>query len=341
MSRFFVDAWDPAYGTSFEATGGGPAAPSSARVEADHELPAVDWRGIGPRPGVRPPDMVLLVDGVRRIDASLWIAEDDGGSYPGLAASYAAGVVRCDLEGGVARLAGAKVGRGLFTASPSAGDVRAGSVRYPVHRVGGSGELAKLPAAVQGPLTALEVEVSGAARTDGDLLVVDGPLRNRRQLPRTLGYVKTQHSQYLDARLTAVVTGLAAGERSPVFRLGTAWGGWSWYLRLPVAHGAPWAGVVRVECSADLDVAEAVALADRSVVTLPRFASTPYKDPRAPQNLVPIAGLERRLRALLGDARLLYRALTVAARAATPPRAPASAPPAGPPRPRPAAGGRD
>ncbi|MEW2474321.1 hypothetical protein AB0875_11040, partial [Micromonospora gifhornensis] len=233
---------------------------------------------------------------------------------PGLAASYAAGVVRCDLERGAAHLAGAKVGRGLFTASPSAGDVVAGTVRYPVHRVSGTGELAKLPAAVQGPLTALEVEVSDAARTDDDLLVVDGPLRNRRQLPRTLGYIKTQHSQYLDARLTAVVTGLAPGHRSPVFRLGTAWGGWSWYLRLPVSAGAPWAGIVRMECSADLEITEAVRLADLSLVTLPRFASSPYKDPRAPQNLVPIAGLERLLRSRLGDARLLHRALTAAAR---------------------------
>ncbi len=128
--------------------------------------------------------------GYAGIDASIWTAEEDGGSFPGLA---------------------------LVTPT----DVVAGNVRYPVHRVGGSGELAKLPAAVQGPLTALEVQVSAAARTDDDLLVVDGPLRNRRQLPRTLGYIKTQHSQYLDARLTAVVTGLPPGHRSPVFRLGT------------------------------------------------------------------------------------------------------------------------
>ncbi|HEY6595179.1 MAG TPA: hypothetical protein VI011_13965, partial [Asanoa sp.] len=58
---------------------------------------------------------------------------------------------------------------------------------------------------------------------------------------------------------------------------------------------------------------EAIGLADLSLVTLPRFASTPYKDPRAPQNLIPIAGLERRLRSLLGDARFLHRALTLAA----------------------------
>lgn len=313
--RFFVDAWNPAYGASFEAAGGsGPATPSSALVDADIELPATDWRAIGVRRDLVAPDVVLLVDGVRRIDASVWTAEDDGSSFPGIAASYAAGVVRCDLERGAAELAGAQVGRGLFTASPSAQDVVAGRIRYPVHRVGGTGELSKLPAAVQAPLTALEVAVSDAVRTDGDLLVVDGPLRSRRNLPRTLGYIKTQHSQYLDARLAAVVTGLASGQRCPVFRLGTAWGGYSWYLRLPVSGGAPWAGIVRMECSAELTETEAIKLADLSLVTLPRFASSPYKDPRAPQNLIPIAGLERRLRGLLGDARLLHRVLTGAAR---------------------------
>ena len=212
--------------------------------------------------------MVLLVDGVRRIDAGLWTAEEDGTSFAGLAASYAAGVVRCDLGRGVAELAGARVGRGLFTASPSAGDVQAGTVRYPVHRVSGTGEASKLPAAVQAPLTALEVEVSGAARGRlGRRRPAGGgrPLRNRRQLPRTIGYIKTQQRQYLPPELTAVVTGLRPGQRSPVFELGTAWGGWSWYLRLPGAPGAPWSGIVRVECSPDLTADQAVELADAVV----------------------------------------------------------------------------
>ncbi|GIG86866.1 hypothetical protein [Plantactinospora endophytica] len=317
-ARLFVDAWDPAYGASFEAPGG-PAAPSSAQVQTDVELPADEWRPLTAPDSVEPPDVVLLVDGVRRIDASVWTEEPDGTSYPGLAASYAAGVVRCDLRRGAAELAGAEVERGLFTASPSAQDVVAGQIRYAVHRLSGTGELSKLPAAVQGPLTALEVKVSGAVRDDGDLLVVDGPLRSRRQLPRTLGYIKTQHSQYLDARHTALVTGLRARERSPVFRLGTAWGGYSWYLRLPGSGRGPWAGIVRVECSAELAEQQAVELANLSLVTLPKFASTPYKDPRAPQNLIPIAGLERRLRARLGDGRLLHRALTLATTRAAPP----------------------
>jgi hypothetical protein len=319
MTRMFVDAWDPSYGASLEGgdTGDGPAAASSAQVDTDVEVPAERWAPIDATPGVRCPDVVLLVDGVRRNDAGLWTAEEDGASYAGLAASYAAGVVRCDLRRGVAELAGARVARGLFTASPSAEDVVAGSVRYEVRRVSGTGEASKLPAAVQAPLTALEIDVSAAARDTGsdgaDLLVVDGPLRNRRQLPRTIGFVKTQQKQYLPASLTPVVTGLRPAQRTPVFALGTVWGGWSWYLRLPGATGAPWAGIVRIECSPDLSAEQAIELAHLSVATLPRFASSSYKDPRAPQNLVPIAGLERRLRGLLGDARVLHRALMLAA----------------------------
>jgi hypothetical protein len=310
----FVDAWDPSYGSSFEGGDGGdgPASPSSAQVDTDVEVPAAAWAPIDVPAGVRTPDVVFLVDGVRRNDAGLWTAEDDGTSYAGLAASYAAGVVRCDLARGVAELAGWRVGRGLFTASPSASDVQAGTVRYEVHRVSGTGEASKLPAAVQGPLTELEIGISAVARDGGtDLLVVDGPLRNRRQLPRTIGYVKTQQKQYLPAALTAVVTALRPAQRTPVFHLGTVWGGWSWYLRLPGGSGAPWSGIVRVECSPDLTPDQAIELADLSSATLPRFASSPYKDPRAPQNLVPIAGLERRLRGLLGDARVLHRALTL------------------------------
>jgi hypothetical protein len=315
VTRMFVDAWDPSYGSAFEGgESDGPAAPSSAQVDTDAEVPAAQWAPIDAHPGDRCPDVVLLVDGVRRNDAGLWTAEDDGQSYAGLAASYAAGVVRCDLRRGVAELVGSRVGRGLFTASPSAGDLVAGSVRYEIHRVNGTGEASKLPAAVQGPLTALEIEISSMARAAAaDLLVVDGPLRNRRQLPRTVGYVKTQQKQYLPAALTPVVTSLRPGQRTPVFHLGTVWGGWSWYLRLPGATGAPWSGIVRVECSPDLAIEQAVELAELSSATLPRFASSAYKDPRAPQNLVPIAGLERRLRGLLGDARVLHRALTLAA----------------------------
>jgi len=73
------------------------------------------------------------------------------------------------------------------------------------------------------------------------------------------------------------------------------------------------AGIVRCEIDGDIAIEEARSLADAVTSVLPRFASQPHKDARAPQNLYPIAGLERELRRRLGDSALLERALRVAA----------------------------
>ena len=123
--RLFVDGWDPSYGASFEAAGG-PAAPSSAQVDADVEVPADEWRAVDVPAGVRPRTWCCSSTGYAGSTPASGPREHDGASYPGIAASYAAGVVRCDLRRGAAELAGARVARGLFTASPSAGDVLAG-----------------------------------------------------------------------------------------------------------------------------------------------------------------------------------------------------------------------
>jgi hypothetical protein len=312
MRKLFVDAWDPAYGSGVED---GPRTESNASTELDVEVPEHEWRPIDPDPGATVPDVVLFVDGIRRNDAGVWVEDDAGQVHPGLAASFAAGVVRCDLRAGSAELVGHRIGRGLFSPARDASDVGAPPACYPA-RVANGGEPSQLQAAVQACLRGLEVELSYQARAelstvDDDLLVLDGRLHGRSTVPRAIGYVKRQRGDYLPPQLSTVVGALAAGQRTPVFRLSSLY---SWYLRLPGPAGPPWAGIVRVECAGDLTVAEAVALADRSAVTLPRFASQAYKDPRAPQNLAPIAGLERRLRGLLGDPRLLHRALTAAAR---------------------------
>jgi uncharacterized protein len=322
--KLHVDAWDPAYGSGFEPgeSGGGPGGESTAQLAPDVELAPDAWRPISAPAGAARPSVVLLVDGVRRIDARVWIVDDDGSVHQGLAASYAAGVVRCDLRAGAAEVAPPRVEHGLFTSSREAEDVIAGSVRYVVRRAGRD-DFKVLIGGIQARLQAMEAEAAMAARataagTEDDLLVVDGPLRGRAHLPRALGYVKTHRVEYLPPELSTVVGALGAGQRCPVFLLGTNWHRYTWYLRLPGPAGSPWSGVVRVECSADLTPAAAIALANLSASVLPRFASTPYKDPRAPQNLVPIAGLERRLRSLLGDGRLLHRALTMAARGSAP-----------------------
>ena len=94
----------------------------------------------------------------------------------------------------------------------------------------------------------------------------------------------------------------ALHQRTPLFLATSSWSRYSWYLRLPYGAGHPWAGVIRCEASADLDVPSARRLADGTATCLPRFASRPHKDTRAPQNLYPIGGLERHLKRLLGDA---------------------------------------
>src|SRR5690606_31375953 len=128
-----------------------------------------------------------------------------------------------------------------------------------------------------------------------------------------VGYIKTHHVSYLPPALHPVVAHLGAGERTPLVRGGGHRYRWSWYLRLPGPATHAWWGVVRCEAPGDLALVDAVARADVVAATLPRFASQPHNDPRAPQNLHPIAGLERELKRRLGDAALLERALRAAA----------------------------
>jgi hypothetical protein len=315
--RFSVDPWDPSYGTSLDAERG----ESAAQVTLDVELPGAEWQPIDPDPAAVAPEAVLFVDGVRRVDAQLWVEDGTPESAPALCASYAAGVVCCCRDAG-AHLVGADVRRGLFTTADAADDVRTAAGTYRATRTAPHPDVAPaqlLSLAVQRELADTELAAAAAARSGhgsaDDLLVVDGPLRGRQHLPRAIGFVKTHRSDYLPPQLGGVVAMLRTGQRTPVFRLGSSWERHTWYLRLPCRPGAPWAGIVRVECSADVPAADAIAQAARSQATLPRFASTEYKDSRAPQNLYPIAGLERELRRRLGEPNLLYRALRRAAAA--------------------------
>ena len=72
-------------------------------------------------------------------------------------------------------------------------------------------------------------------------------------------------------------------------------------------HGL--AGIVRLEVRAALGLQQAVELANFAAVRLPEFASTAVRDPRAPQNLVPVGALEEQLRHRLGDVITIRRAI--------------------------------
>jgi hypothetical protein len=331
--RFTVDAWDPSYGTSLDTED--ILEESTADVRVDLEVAASQWHAIDARADGPAPGAMLFVDGVRRIEAHLWIDGDSTGAgsnggratqaTAALCASYAAGVVCC--SGRQAQLVTAEIRRGLFSVAPHASDIITRSGRYRAHRVAANAAavplMASLSQALQRRLADVEMVAAAAARSaigdrspaPDDLLIIDGPLRGRQHLPRALGYIKSHRSTYLSPDLNALVGTLAAGQRTPVFLMGTSWDRHSWYLRLPGSTGSPWSGVVRIECAADLPIAEVIRLADQSQASLGRFASAPYKDGRAPQNLYPIGGLERELRHRLGDPQLLYRGLREASHA--------------------------
>jgi hypothetical protein len=311
---FTVDPWDPGYGLAFsEDLDGGALEESSAELNLDLEIPAAQWRPISPDLIPRLPGTVLFLDGVRRIDARIWVHGRDPQPAPGIAASFAAGLVCCD---GAARVADVTVERGLFTTAPDATDIITRSARYPARLASGPG-LDQLSLALQQRLANAEVQLALAFRAQhpagDDLLVVDGPLRGRTHLDKTVGYIKTHHASYLPAEQAQVVAALVSGQRTPAFTMGTSWRRNSWYLQLPGTPGVPWSGVVRLECSAELPPTAVTGLADLTARLLPPLASAPHKDPRAPQNLVPIGGLERELRHRLGDQQLLYRSLRAAA----------------------------
>ncbi len=312
--RFRVDPWSVEYGTSVERD----LVASDAEVNAGVEVPEREWAAVRPGPGTAEPGSVLFVDGVRRVDARVWIEDDAGDALPGICASYAAGVVQC-APGKRAKVLHPLVGRGLFSAAANATAIATRHGSYEPHAATGS-EPEALWVALQDRMGRREVEAAEAARDECDdpdesLVVVDGPLSGRQHVPGAIGVVKTHAKAYLPPALQRTVGELHPGTRTPLFMIGgRPWSRLSWYLRLPGAADAPWAGVVRVECSGEVPVPVATEIADGAAITLSRYASEPHKDPRAPQNLYPIGGLERELRRRMGDPGLLFRALRVAAR---------------------------
>jgi hypothetical protein len=298
--KFTVETWDPDYGAPSEPD----LVDSSENVDPSVEVAAEQWRPLFPES--EPADDVLFVDGVRRVDANLWIERE--GRFPGfgLAATYAAGAVRCNSA---ATVVAAEVRRGVFTGA-DAEPVATVMGTYDVMSTRGSTP-EELWLGIQERMGDLEGEVA-EKHADVALVVVDGPLSHRRHVEGAVGYVKTQHVQYLPDELRSTLGSLPVGCRTPLFLTTTSWSRFSWYLRLANGTG-PAGGLVRCEVKADMTVAAAAQLANLVTASLPRFASARHKDPRAPQNLYPIGGLERELRRRLGDRDLAIRALRRAA----------------------------
>jgi hypothetical protein len=302
--RIALETWDPDYGSPTDAA---VLEPTDVKVNPDVELAAAEWRPIaGAAPAAGKCD-VLFIDGVRRTDAIAWITEGSGPPFRAILASYAAGAVHV---GQSARVISAECCRVLVAAVKTDALITKAGTWAALVTTADTPE--QLSLAVQERMTDLEISVAHQHGGATDLIVIDGPLRGRQDIAGAVGYVKTHQVAYLPATLQPVIAALKAGERTPIFRCTTSWSRYSWYLRLPGNASHAWWGVIRLEASERLGVSEVVKLANTTAGVLPRFASVPHKDPRAPQNLFPIGGLERELRRRLGDREIITRLLRAA-----------------------------
>lgn len=314
MPELRLDPWDPGYGMGFDA-----AAVDDEQVQlADAFVETDDWAT--PRGGLRTESdvpVVTFVDGVRRIEARLMAADGDRSAH-GMVGSFAVGAVTVD---GKARFDEMRVHRSIVLGSgmmPDPLELTIGRCRMhfsPASDAGAEPDrpLVKLQSLMRETEAAL---ARSLAEQEGSLVLLDGPLTFFDDPGATIaGVIKRFAKHYLDAEQTALLPRLRRGERTPLFALGTGDDRpvqrYSWYSRIadlrPQWHG--FAGIVRCDLGAGVGVDAAIDVADTVSSLLPRFAGRPT-DPRAPQNLAPVGGLESKLRHAMGETRLIKRALT-------------------------------
>jgi hypothetical protein len=260
---------------------------------------------------------VWFVDGVRRVEVRLIAETDTGGRrVPGLFGSFAVGAVRCEDR---AEFASHAVARAIVTGGglvPDRVEVPCGADRLEFESATDPSDeperpLLRLQDLMREREAALAAEVAGGGT---ELVLVDGPLslRDPTRAP-VVGVVKRFARRYLESEQEQLLALLEAGQRTPVFGLelpDQAVERYAWYLRL-VPLRPPWhdhAGVVRCEVPAGIGIDAAVRLADTVTAMLPRFAGRPT-DPRAPQNLAPVGGLETWLRHRMGHPAIVRRAV--------------------------------
>ncbi|NNF65569.1 MAG: hypothetical protein HKN07_15105 [Acidimicrobiia bacterium] len=308
--RLHVEGWAPDYGSPLETDEDFTPPPGSVIDDAEVAGP---WHPIdGHDDGV---EVVVFVDGVRRVDAYLTV-DRELGPVPGLCGSLAVGAVRWDRRVPRSTVTDVEVQRlavftnGLATDVPIAGP----QLAYTTHAVHDP-DPAVLIRHFHEQMRRAEARLAERLAAEGLFVVADGPI-NDLSATEKVGYIKTHRVTYLPAERAGIIARLGPGQRSPLFTIGQAtsqFPKYSWYVRLAVLpNGHSWTGIVRCEASTKLGVAKAAVLANRTAALLPLVASEAHVDPRAPQNLVPISALEKEMRRYMGDPKFIHRALQAA-----------------------------
>lgn len=316
MSRVFgdyhvrIDPWEVDYGdqTPLESRNDRP------REHVDHEVEVPDdaWEAIVPPAPGSFRDRVVFVDGVRRLDARVQVRQDETLIFGGFG-SHAVGAAI--LHDSAADFGEIRVSRTMVLGGgrplPAPVQVRDDLVYQPesTPRTEVDGPLRH----IQDSMRTAEAALAADLADPDTLVIVDGPLSFVPERPeQAVGYIKRLHDLYLPGRFLPLMATLPAGSRTPLFAIRgdrSGFARYSWFQRLgDPAHGAvELHGLVRLEVGASAGVDAARHLADAATAWLPGVAPQRSRDPRSPQNLLPIGALEQQLRARLGDARLIRR----------------------------------
>ena len=301
-----VHVADPSYGPGFDPV-------DSETAPVDVTVEGIPWKPVAP---ARAHDGELaFIDGAQQIEAWLTItAPDDPEALPGAAFAVAAGAVIAG-RGRPATIVGLRVRRALVTVGDRALALAPVGGYAWESRTGAAQEATGIARRVGELRQQLELAIAEELAAPERLLVLDGRLSFVRDAGGPIvGAIKSHHRMYLPTENARTVVALGVGERTPLFAIGAD--RLSWYQRLPGVGCAGWSGILRGEVARSVGADAAVRLADRAASELPHFAGRPHRDPRAPQNLAPIAGLEALLRRRMGDRRLALRAVRRAAQAA-------------------------
>lgn len=291
-----------------------PLPPAEGSVDVSVETD--DWR---PMDG-RDDDIasVSFVDGVRRVDARLTIDDPEEGPVPGICGTFAVGAVEWDRTVPRSEVIEPTVERWALMAQGRSEEVPVTQINPPYRTEAvASSDPAALIDALQTKMRRAEGELATRLARNESFVIADGPLNDVSSALPVVGYIKTHRVTYLSAPQSSVVAALRPGQRTPLFTVAD-FKRYSWYVRLPIDSGGhSWTGVVRCEAAGAHPKQDAIRLADRCAALLPLVASESYRDPRAPQNLVPIGGLESRLKHMMGDPAIVYRHIAAAVAAAS------------------------
>jgi hypothetical protein len=307
--RVRIDPWDVEYGAETPLE---PGDETEATVDLSVEREPAEWTAVRPEAVADVPPRIVFVDGVRRLETRLHVWAPGDEFLHGAFGSFAVGAAV--IEQRTAKIERPRperiiaFGGNRLLGSPVCIHSSLEYLPYTTEENEPDSPLRR----VQRAMRSSEAMLAQRFCDPKSMVIVDGPLTFDTGVEHlAFGYVKRIHRTYLSPELLPLLRSLPPATRTPVFAVHKKSSGHrrhTWFQRLcePSPGGSDLHGLVRVE-TREKGIEETSRWADTLTAMLPRYSPSPVRDPRAPQNLLPIGALEARLRADLGDARLIRR----------------------------------